>query len=531
MRIGVAISGGGHRATVWGAGTLLALSDAGLAGEISSVSSVSGGSITNGVVAHDLDLSTATPEAVEGSLGRLLRHVTGEGLFWFGAPTDGWLRSFLAAAVLAAGSVLGLVAAFLLAGREVSPLWLLLLGVAGVVLGLVLQRPLAAMGMPASLRRLLLVLLVFVGVPAAVLTAITTWAHGWWLPLAALAAAIVAGAGVWVFLRVFSGRGAVVGKGLATAHFSTGGGTVALRDVDRPRVHHVFCSTDLQSGDAVYLTPRLVSGYRLGFGTPGDLPLAVAVQCSACLPGAFPPRVIDNSGNRQFHFERKYDTHRPGFPPTVDRLVVNDGGVYDNMADQWEQGYRDRAARTGAPLDPDGAADLLVVVNAGKSAGWSPWKAGRLLSDVPGLTRTIDVLYDVSTSNRRKRLVNSVDASQLGHGGLGSLVHITTSPLAVIEHFAAQGDDGQRQRAAATRDIVGAVADRSEWYRIGDANGGVKTTLGRLPLEDVARLVWHSYVLTWTSVWVIHGVGSPPDPSRLSLDRFRQLCRPTSATG
>jgi hypothetical protein len=205
--------------------------------------------------------------------------------------------------------------------------------------------------------------------------------------------------------------------------------------------------------------------------------------------------------------------------------------VYDNMADQWEQGYRDRAARTGAPLDPDGAADLLVVVNAGKSAGWSPWKAGRLLSDLPGLTRTIDVLYDVSTSNRRKRLVSTVDPSQVGHGGLGSLVHITTSPLAVIEHFAAQGDDGQRQRAAATRDIVGAVADRGEWYRIGDANGGVKTTLGRLPLEDVARLVWHSYVLTWTTVWVIHGVGSPPDPSRLSLDRFRQLCRPTSATG
>jgi hypothetical protein len=438
MRIGVAISGGGHRATAWGAGTLLALSDAGLAGEISSVSSVSGGSITNGVVAHDLDLTTATADAVEGSLGRLLRHLTGEGLFWFGAPTDGWLQSFLAAAVLAAGSLVGLLAAFLLAGREVSPLWLLLLGVLGLVVGLVLQKPLTAMGMPAPLRLLLLALLVFVGVPGAVLTAITTWAHGWWLPVAALAAAIVAGAGVWVFLRVFSGRGAVVGKGLAAAHFSSGGGTVALRDVDRPQVHHVFCATDLQSGDAVYLTPRLVSGYRLGFGTPGDLPLAVAVQCSACLPGAFPPRVIDNSGNRQFHFERTYDTNRPGFPATVDRLVVNDGGVYDNMADQWEQGYRDRAARTGAPLDPEGAADLLVVVNAGKSAGWSPWKAGRLLSDVPGLMRTIDVLYDVSTSNRRKRLVSSVDASQVGHGGLGSLVHITTSPLAVIEHFAAR---------------------------------------------------------------------------------------------
>ena len=75
------------------------------------------------------------------------------------------------------------------------------------------------------------------------------------------------------------------------------------------------------------------------------------------------------------------------------------------------------------------------------------------------------------------------------------------------------------------------VPQRHEWYRIGDANGGVKTMLGGPPLEDVARLVWHSYVLTWTSVWVIHGVGTPPDPSRLSLERFRQLCRPTSDSG
>ena len=47
-------TGGGHRATVWGAGTILAVSDAGLAHDVTSVSSVSGGSITNGVIAHDL---------------------------------------------------------------------------------------------------------------------------------------------------------------------------------------------------------------------------------------------------------------------------------------------------------------------------------------------------------------------------------------------------------------------------------------------------------------------------------------------
>jgi predicted acylesterase/phospholipase RssA len=384
------------------------------------------------------------------------------------------------------------------------------------------------MGMPTPLRRLLIVLLVFLGVPAAVLTAITTWAHDWRLVLAAIGATILAGIGVWVFLQVFAGRGAVVERGIVRAHFSSSAGTVALRDVDHADVHHVFCATDLQSGDAVYFTPRLVSGYRLGFGSPGDFPLAMAVQCSACLPGAFPPRVIDNRDNRQFHFERTYDTNRPGFPPSVDRLVVNDGGVYDNMADQWEQGYHDRAGRAGSPLDPNGAADLIVVANAGKSASWTPWKGRRLRSDLPGLTRTIDVLYDVSTAQRRKRLVSKVDPSELGQVGLGALVHITTSPLAVIERFSFKGDAGQQQRAESARAVVAALADPDEWYRIGDANGSVKTTLGRLPLEDVARLVWHSYVLTWTSMWVVHGIGQPLDPSRLSFDRFRQLCRPTT---
>jgi hypothetical protein len=523
-RIGVAISGGGHRATVWGAGSVLALSDAGLGPKISSIASVSGGSITNGVLAHDVDLGTAPPAAVEASLGRLLRHITGEGLFWFGAPTDGWLRSFLASAVLAVGSILGLLASFLLAGREVGAWWFLLLGVLGFVVGLALQGKLAAMGMPAALRRLLLVLLALVGVPVAILVAITTWAHGWGLALACLATAVLTAVAVWLFLHVFAGRGEVVSRGLTRAHFSAA--PTRLADADHPGVHHVFCATDLQSGDAVYFTPRVVAGYRLGFGTPGDLPLAVAVQCSACLPGAFPPRTLDNRGNAAFHLTRQYDTDRPGFPASVERLVVNDGGVYDNMADQWEQGFVERAKRTGSPLAGSEAADLLVIVNAGKSAGWTPWTAGRLLSDVPGLTRTIDVLYDVSTSQRRKRFVSSSDLAHAGSGTRGSLIHITTSPLAVVGWFQARGDAGQQARAATARPIVTALADDAGWRATADANGASKTTLGRVPVEDAARLVWHSYVLTRVSVWVAHGIGPIEDAGELAYERFVQLCTP-----
>jgi len=523
-RVGVAISGGGHRATVWGAGAVLALGDAGLAPAITSVASVSGGSITNGVLAHDVDLGTASEEQIEATLGRMVRWVVHDGLFWFGDATNAWVSGFLQAASLLAGSLVGLMFAYLFAGREINPLWSLVFAVAGLALGLLLQRKLAGMGMPLGMRRWLIAyLLLGLGLPALALIWLTTYAHEWWLVGACLLATIVVGVVVWWFLRVFGGRALAVEAALDRVVF--GGATLA--GSDHVGVHHVFCTTDLQSGDALYFTPRLVSGYRPGFGTPGTFPLARAVQCSADLPGAFPPRVLPNRDNATFHFSREYDLHRPGFPASIDKLVVNDGGVYDNMADQWEQGYQARAERTGSPLPKDGGADFLVVVNAGKALGWQPWKAGRLLGDIPGLSRTINVLYDVSTSFRRQRLVSSWDnQGQSGSGPAGVLTHVATSPLSLVWRFHKGGGDAKQQAAAdEALPIVEALADFDGWQRIADANAGVKTTLGRLEVDDVANLLWHAYVLTTVSLRVVHDLGPPLDPARLQRDRFVRLCQ------
>jgi hypothetical protein len=499
------------------------LADAGLAPQISSVASVSGGSITNGVLAHEVDVNSASPADIEAAMGRLLRQITGDGLFWFGPATDRWVGRFLRAACAAGGAVLGLIAAYLLAGREVPPYWLLLVGVVGLLAGFALQSKLTAMGMPANLRRELLVyLLLGLGLPAAGLVWLTTYAHEWWLVGACVLATILAGAVVWWFLRVFAGRAVAVEDGLARMFF----GATTLTAADHPGVHHVFCATDLQSGDAVFFTPRLVSGYRLGFGTPGTMSLATAVQCSADLPGAFPPRVLDNKDNARFHFSRQYDLKREGFPKSVDRVVVNDGGVYDNMADQWEQGYEGRAERTGSPLPHKAGADFLVVVNAGKALGWQDWRSGRLLRDVPGLSRTINVLYDVSTSFRRERLVANWDSRGSGSGPAGVLTHIATSPLSVIWRFQKNGDDDQKQRAAENLPTVEALASFDGWQKVADENAGVKTTLGRIDVDDVARLVWHAYVLTLVSLRVIHDKGPALDPARLQRARFVSLCTP-----
>ena len=50
--VGLALSGGGYRATLFSLGTLWRLNDAGLLGRLDRITSVSGGSILSGVLAH-----------------------------------------------------------------------------------------------------------------------------------------------------------------------------------------------------------------------------------------------------------------------------------------------------------------------------------------------------------------------------------------------------------------------------------------------------------------------------------------------
>src|SRR5689334_17143491 len=50
--LGLALSGGGYRATLFGLGSLWRLNEAGLLGKLDRITSVSGGSILMGILAH-----------------------------------------------------------------------------------------------------------------------------------------------------------------------------------------------------------------------------------------------------------------------------------------------------------------------------------------------------------------------------------------------------------------------------------------------------------------------------------------------
>jgi hypothetical protein len=71
-RIAVALSGGGHRATLFALGVLMYLVDSSKNRQVTSIASVSGGSTTNGFVAQNLDFQQAKQPDFEQRVARPL---------------------------------------------------------------------------------------------------------------------------------------------------------------------------------------------------------------------------------------------------------------------------------------------------------------------------------------------------------------------------------------------------------------------------------------------------------------------------
>lgn len=522
-RIGVAISGGGHRAAVWGWGALLALVDTGAHRDVVSVASVSGGSIANGVIANAGDLTGMSRSDAEAAVRRGLRVAARDGLFFFGPRTDRYVAGVLGLATLALGSLVGTLVAAVGAGRGWPLAWFLVVGPALAGAVLLLGRML-----PFRLRLLLASAGLIAGPLTVLWLLITGGQHGWgvvWLAVPIAVTSLL----VWSGLRVFGRRGVVVERALGADLLAREGRPTRLAEVDGG-VHHVFCATELQAGDHCYLTPRVLYSYRVGVGRPGDaFLLSTAVQVSACLPGAFVPRELPIGA---LGFVRPWAVDGgipPAIPPT---LVLNDGGVYDNMADQWEAGFdKGRAGRLacaaglqdGSVQDP---ADTLVVVNACKAWGWSGLgRTSTVGREMRGLTRTVDILYDVTTSYRRSALVDRFETGA-ARSLAGALVHIAQTPFAVPAAFEDRGGErGERAREALMflRELG---ANEADWRGWAQASAAVPTVLGALGVEIAARLLQHAYWLTRINCYVVLGIGRLDDPASFQESRFVGLCAP-----
>jgi predicted acylesterase/phospholipase RssA len=121
----IALSGGGHRATLATVGALIAIVDRGLGPKVIQVASVSGGSITNAFVAQRCRLNEKTaPGELDDIAAELATTIIRKGVL-----TKGWIAVLLFTSV-----ALGVVAGIVL--RTLVLLWTWLATVIGVVVGL-----------------------------------------------------------------------------------------------------------------------------------------------------------------------------------------------------------------------------------------------------------------------------------------------------------------------------------------------------------------------------------------------------------
>jgi predicted acylesterase/phospholipase RssA len=449
--IGIALSGGGHRATLWALGVLLYLADAEKNREVGAISSVSGGSIANGVVAHEVDYATVRADEFELRVTPLIRHVANVGLFFWGPSTNAFVISvFFLAAVAVAALVTGIVLVAL-NGLEV---------VSGIVLA---------------------------------------------------AGLIVFLIGLWRFRQ----RSLVLDRALARTHFSNSGSATPLSDVARS-LDHIFCATELQAGDHLYFSPRFVYAFQLGAGKPGNLKLSTAVQSSACLPGAFAERRLPTARHRFKDGKVKV---------LPDEMVLVDGGVYDNMADEWIGGLADRLAQGPDIRVMARSFDEAIVVNASAKKPWRPFPGSKLplVGEITVLKRVNDVMYDVTTSRRRKNLFEAWEAAGKARKGMrGALVHIAQSPYHVADDY-----EDHPTRGARARSVIGLLGDdpkqRKLWADRAEASAKVKTVLRKLGRPTSVELLEHSYVLAMCN---LHVLLDYPLLSLPGQERFNRLVAP-----
>ena len=237
-------------------------------------------------------------------------------------------------------------------------------------------------------------------------------------------------------------------------------------------------------GEHVYFSGSFVYSYRFGVGEPADIKLSTVVQASAAFPGSSRPL----AGHQASPLQRR--STGGGCPHPQDGAV--DGGVYDNMADQWAQGMGSRLHRhLPSELQPR-SADDLVVVNSSAGLGWSRLRGLRfpVVGELLTLLRDKSVLDDNGNSLRRKTLVTAFKAAEAGSGGLrGALVHIPQSPFLVPSAFArgsGAGADRARAALAALAESGGEEAER-HWAEIARRNAAVATTLRRFDVPTASR--------------------------------------------
>ena len=403
--IGVAISGGGYRASLFGLGALMYIRDACRADATRSVvaiSSVSGGSVTNGALARAGGLDTLDDERFASLAQELFRSITGPSSMFTGGAARAYYFLILP------GSILLAVAAVWFGVPNLRPPDLFRVG--GVIALIAawfwvatrLHRWLPESALPAPLT---------LGLGAVALVA-TLMDPPWRIALALLGGAFVLA--VWLAF-VWHLRGKLLETTLGG--LLHGNAAESALSAASSAVHHVFCASEVQFSETAYLAPDAIRVPSLGDFAPGDLTLTRAVRASAAFPGAFPPVFVPGVPWTRMVPRDARDQRATG--SLYKRLILVDGGVRENLGISWFSEY--------APQ-----VDELVVISGAPNR-----PARHAVDTIPGLRELAALLRGAlmpyeGRERLRRRVLAADLATRPGVAGAsrgGAVVHIEDSPL------------------------------------------------------------------------------------------------------
>jgi hypothetical protein len=319
--VGLALSGGGHRATMFALGALLYLVDSGQNAAVGTITSVSGGSLLNAYLGSlDTPFHNTTSENFERDVSRIASSIAGRPKRWN-------LGAYLTSIAIILWTI----------GRLVDSIC-----VQGLAVIVAVVASICGSNSGGSL-----------------------WCWpGTWLYTNAIAIALIEAAiGVyavavernrvgfaWIFpfilLRLLlSNRCGIasIAIGKAIQKFANQKG-ITLEGLNS-EMQHIFCATEMHGGQHFYFGRDFVYSPGIGVGRPGRLPLRAAVQTSANYLGAFPFRKLRTSRFRFRVWDLKEIAGGPepgrsyhesvtigGIPKSVS---LTDGGVFDNLGVSW----------------------------------------------------------------------------------------------------------------------------------------------------------------------------------------------------
>lgn len=427
--VGIALSGGGYRASLFALGAVMYVQDAYVSGHsprrrVAAVTSVSGGSVTNAAIAHGACLGDDETDSMHRVSRILIGHIGGEGSMFAGAAKIYYFGVLIL-------SVLGIAwftwSAFDNLTWEVVSriIAILLIGVLlfaglhwlGVVAAGMRQGVLSCLAVASSLLAWLGLAGVFVHIVLSQLQ--WRYAMSW---LAAIAVVLASAALIWTL------RGTLIQRTFQRL----------LNDIRRPTSldtlpetpHHVFCATEVQLDQSAFFARDAIR-VKSKVNAPGAFPTALAIRASAAFPGAFPgafPPVI-LKGDRVVHASGTAAREKQsGW--LLRNLMFVDGGVRDNMGLDWF---------TRSPALTD---ELLVVSATANRRLLRPVRTLPGVSEALALRNLSLIPYNSRERNRRRALIPLLfDRSG---GGItkrgGALCHIEDSPMDLPMAIAMRGD-------------------------------------------------------------------------------------------